>query len=174
MQSCVHLFIYWMVCLKMFKQTKKGCPNLDLSHERFGPNQDSSLNTIANGGHPNSRILKKKTARNRWFLAYTLIKNEELITLRWHRRKLRWKQEEIERKKAEARAEKLKRNSLVKNVKRTLSSFIKEIILSQNLTDKFTGIYVGTLVDTLTDISRHFIENEPKMTTSERLYLLRL
>ena len=118
------------------------------------------------------KIRKKKTARNRWFLAYTLIKNEELIALRWHRRKLRWKQEEIERKKAEARAEKLKRNSLVKNVKRTLSSFIKEIILSENLTDKFTGIYVGTLVDTLTDISRHFIENEPKMTTSERLYLL--
>ena len=104
--------------------------NQDLSPERFGPNQDSSLHTIANVGHPNSRILKKKTARNRWFLAYTLIKNEELITLRWHRRKLRWKQEEIERKKAEARAEKLKRNSLVKSVKRTLSSFIKEIILS--------------------------------------------
>ena len=79
------------------------------------------------------KIRKKKTARNRWFLAYTLIKNEELIALRWHRRKLRWKQEEIERKKAEARAEKLKRNSLVKNVKRTLSSFIKEIILSRQV-----------------------------------------
>ena len=74
--------------------------------------------------------IKKKAAKNRWFLAYTLIKNEELIAMRWHRRKLRWKQEEIERKKAEARAEKLKRNSLVKSVKRTLSSFIKEIILS--------------------------------------------
>jgi len=69
--------------------------------------------------------LKKKTAKNRWFLAYTLIKNEELITLRWHRRKLRWKQEEIERKKADAKAEKLKRNSFVRSVKRTLSNFIK-------------------------------------------------
>ena len=93
-------------------------------------------------------------------MAYTLIKNEELITLRWHRQKLRLKQEEIERKKAEARAEKLKRNSLVKNVKRTLSSFIKEIILSQNLADKFTD--AGTFVDTFTENSRHFTENELK------------
>ena len=137
MQSCVLLFISWMDYLKMFKQTKKGCPNQGSKSPQtsctFTFRFQSFYHMIwakSNNGHPKSRILKKKTARNRWFLAYTLIKNEELITLRWHRRKLRWKQEEIERKKAEARAEKLKRNSLIKSAKRTLSSFIKEIILS--------------------------------------------
>ena len=137
MQSCVLLFISWMDYLKMFKQTKKGCPNQGSKSPQTSCTFTFRFQSfyhmiwaISNNGHPKSRILKKKTARNRWFLAYTLIKNEELITLRWHRRKLRWKQEEIERKKAEARAEKLKRNSLIKSAKRTLSSFIKEIILS--------------------------------------------
>ena len=120
--------------LRAFVHILDGLPkNIQTDEKRVSEprsHKDLSLYAIANVGHPNSRILKKKTARNRWFLAYTLIKNEELITMRWHRRKLRWKQEEIERKKAEARAEKLKRNSLVKSVKRTLSSFIKEIILS--------------------------------------------